>query len=170
MAQNLFEAQEAFMGNAQNTPSVVTNTQEVKEPTPIPVQAETVTEAPAQPATQTAEPSAPAPQEEKKESKMKLIREQLRNLTNSLVETAKNTGRQDVKCNQLLREAYDVIDKTLDTFEGWNEKNYSILRGSKAYVFWGEPIPNKDGSFMYCPVKFMFSQDQVKLNITEFDE
>lgn len=103
-------------------------------------------------------------------TKTQLLRKNLRQYTNELVEIAKNNGRTDVRYNQLLLEAYNLVGKMVDTFEGWTKHNYHILRGEHGYPIWGTPIASKDGTFQYCPVKIVFSQDQVELITNEFDE
>lgn len=94
---------------------------------------------------------------------MKEFRNDLKQITEGLVEQAKKQKRTDFTHNQLLREYYEVVGKTLMTFDQWNEKNYCIRKGEHALHFWGKPKQGADGTF-YCPITFLFSQDQVQIN------
>ena len=87
-------------------------------------------------------------------------RKQLKSLSNSLMELAKAEGRTDVSINELLREAYQLVGKQLKTFEAWQAEGANILRGQRAYLFWGAPVETEAG-YRYCPVKYLFSQEQV---------
>lgn len=100
----------------------------------------------------------------KKVNKIHEYREHLKTITNGLVECAKAAGRTDYKNNQLLRELYNVVEATLDTFDGWKEKGFSIKKGEHALLFWGMPIESATG-VRYCPIEFLFSQDQVRQNL-----
>ena len=101
---------------------------------------------------------------EKSLAKMREYRKLLQELTNGLVMTAQSQKRDDYRINGLLREYYDLVGKKLYTFDEWKEQNYSIKKGEHAYHFWGKPIARNDGNGQYCPIAFLFSQDQVMIN------
>ena len=89
-------------------------------------------------------------------------REHLKVITNGLIEMAKAAGRTDYKCNQLLRECYNLVDQELHTYDEWHEKGARIREGQHAYLFWGKPITTKTGH-RFSPVQFLFCRDQVVL-------
>ncbi|MBQ0076236.1 MAG: hypothetical protein KBS70_08010 [Bacteroidales bacterium] len=98
---------------------------------------------------------------EVKNTKMHEYREHLKVITNGLIEMAKAAGRTEYKCNQLLRECYNLVDVELDTFAGWQSKGAQIRKGQHAYLFWGTPITTEAG-YTFCPVNFLFAKDQVR--------
>jgi len=87
-------------------------------------------------------------------------REQLKNLSNSLMELAQAAGRTDARINELLRETYQLVGQELKTFEAWQAEGANIRRGQHAYLFWGAPIENEAG-IRFCPVSFRFAKEQV---------
>lgn len=94
------------------------------------------------------------------QTKMQEYREHLKVITNGLIEMAKAAGRTDYKCNQLLRECYNLVDQELHTFDEWKDKGFAIRKGQRAYLFWGKPVQGKDGKD-FCPVRFLYCSDQV---------
>ena len=99
---------------------------------------------------------------EKFKLKLQEIRQDLQQITNQLVSMASMENRTDFTINKLLSEYYEVGNKQLHTFDEWNEQNFQIKKGEHALRFWGKPITNKEGK-TYCPVQFLFSEDQVML-------
>ena len=93
--------------------------------------------------------------------KMKAYREQLKSITNKLVEMAVTSGRKDYTANSLLRECYQLTTEKLRTFDQWKAENCSVKKGQHAYLFWGLPVDTPDGRH-YCPVEFLFAQSQVE--------
>ncbi len=96
-------------------------------------------------------------------AKIKDFRAMLKELTNGLLETAKAENRSNYTLNGLLEDYYGLIGQKLHTFNEWKDMNYSINKGEHAYHFWGTPITNQNGN-TYCPVEFLFSEKQVRLN------
>ena len=96
-------------------------------------------------------------------SKMHDYRKHLKTISNGLVELAKTENRTDYSINQLLRECYGLIGKRLHTFEEWKEQNCSIRKGEHAYLFWGKPKEAPNGK-KYCPVSFLFCEEQIVVN------
>jgi len=87
-------------------------------------------------------------------------RQQLKALSNSLMELAQAAGRTEAKINELLRESYSLVGKDLKTFEAWQAEGANIRRGQHAYLFWGAPVETEAG-YSYCPVQYLFSREQV---------
>ena len=87
-------------------------------------------------------------------------RQQLKSLSNSLMELAKAAGRTEVAINELLRETYQLVGQELKTFEAWQAEGANIRRGQHAYLFWGAPVETEAG-YHYCPVQYLFSREQV---------
>lgn len=87
-------------------------------------------------------------------------RQQLKSLSNSLMELAKAAGRTEVAINELLRETYQLVGQELKTFEAWQAEGANIRRGQHAYLFWGAPV-EKEAGYHYCPVQYLFSREQV---------
>lgn len=94
--------------------------------------------------------------------KFKEYRSDLKQITQGLVDQADQQGRQGYTINGLLREYYELVGKKLQTFDEWKEQNFSIRKGEHAYHFWAKPKPTPDGK-SYCPIAFLFSQDQVQV-------
>ncbi len=93
-------------------------------------------------------------------TKMHEYREHLKEITNGLMDLAKQAGRTDYTRNQLLRECYNLVDVELNTFEGWKEKGAQVRKGQHAYLFWGAPI--EKGEQRFFPVRFLFAKEQVR--------
>ena len=101
-----------------------------------------------------------------KNEKMHEYREHLKVITNGLIEMAKAAGRTDYKCNQLLRECYNLVDQELHTFDEWKEKGAHIRKGQHAYLFWGKPITTESG-YSFSPVRFLYCRDQVVMPLAQ---
>ena len=99
-------------------------------------------------------------------SKMHDYRNHLKTISDGLVEMAKASGREEYSINTLLRECYNLIGKKLHTFDEWKEQNCSIRKGEHAYLFWDKPKETANGK-RYCPVMFLFSEDQIKVNASQ---
>ena len=84
-------------------------------------------------------------------------------LSNGLVDKAKSENRNDYSVNGLLREYYDLVGKKLHTFNEWKEQNCSIRKGEHAYQIWDKPVQDTNGK-TWCPIRFVFSEDQVIVN------
>jgi len=99
--------------------------------------------------------------ESTKSKKMSELRQWLREWCNELDAMASSEGREMVKPNDLLREAYGVKEGAkLHTFEGWKKIGAQVKKGEKALLFWGKP--RKDEK--WCPVVFLFAASQVVFN------
>lgn len=96
-------------------------------------------------------------------AKMKDYRINLKTMSNGLVEQAKSQNRTEYTINGLLREYYELVGKKLQTFDQWKAENFSIRKGEHAYHFWDKPKQMPDGK-SYCPILFLFSQDQVQVS------
>lgn len=101
--------------------------------------------------------------QEKIAAKFRDYRNDLKEITNGLIEQAQSQNRDNYTINGLLREFYELAGKKLQTFDEWKEQNYSVNKGEHAYHFWGKPKDLPDGKH-YCPIVFLFSQDQVRVN------
>ena len=96
--------------------------------------------------------------ESTKSKKMSGLRQWLREWCNELDAMASSEGRELVKPNDLLREAYGVKEgAALHTFDGWKKVGAQVKKGEKALLFWGKP---RDGQ-SWCPVVFLFAASQV---------
>lgn len=99
--------------------------------------------------------------ESTKSKKMSELRHWLREWCNELDAKASNEGREFVKPNDLLREAYGVKEGAkLHTFEGWKRRGGQVKKGEKALLFWGKPRKGEK----WCPVVFLFAASQVVFN------
>ena len=83
--------------------------------------------------------------------KMKVYREQLKSITNKLVEMAVTSGRKDYTANSLLRECYQLTTEKLRTFDQWKAENCSVKKGQHAYLFWGLPVDTPDAFNIMTP-------------------
>lgn len=74
--------------------------------------------------------------------------------------------------NDRLREIYeeenpDIVE--FNTFNQWKKQGYTILKGSKAYLFWGQPRKVEQApegeeepqEFKFYPLAYLFSNLQV---------
>lgn len=77
--------------------------------------------------------------------------------------------------NEGLHEMYAEQNPGIEefnTFNQWKEKGYTIRRGSKAFLFWGQPRraeQTPEGSdepeeYKYWPLCYLFSNEQVHKN------
>lgn len=98
-------------------------------------------------------------------SKIVEYRKQLADISAQLDVLATESGRKDYSYNQLLRECYQLQGKELHTFDGWKKRGASVRKGQHAYLFWGKP--RKGAEKKYCPVIFLFSQEQVEFKREE---
>ena len=99
--------------------------------------------------------------ESTKSKKMSELRQWLRDWCNELDAMASSEGRELVKPNDLLREAYGVKEgAALHTFDGWKKVGARVKKGEKALLFWGKPRKGEK----WCPVVFLFTSNQVVFN------
>lgn len=110
----------------------------------------------------------------KKDSKYRETRKRLIDFSNiaKQLQTAENL---DLTVNEiLLKIIYDTKDiKEFNTFRQWKEKGYTIIKGSKAYLIWGQPVNKQkadakgeeysegEDEYRYFPVCYLFSDKQV---------
>ena len=96
--------------------------------------------------------------ESTKSKKMAEVRQWLREWCNELDAMASSEGRELVKPNDLLREAYGIKEGAqLHTFDGWKKIGAQVKKGEKALLFWGKPREGQS----WCPVVFLFTANQV---------
>ena len=96
--------------------------------------------------------------ESAKSKKIAEVRQWLREWCNELDAMASSEGRELVKPNDLLREAYGVKEGAkLHTFDGWKKVGAQVKKGEKALLFWGKPRKGQS----WCPVVFLFAASQV---------
>lgn len=99
--------------------------------------------------------------QEKIAAKMRDFRNDLKQISEALVNQAKEQGRDNFSINGLLAENYGITGKKRQTFNEWKEQNYSIIKGEHAHLFWGKPQEGRDGR-TWCPVAFLFDESQVR--------
>lgn len=74
--------------------------------------------------------------------------------------------------NEGLREFYTEQNPEIEkfnTFNQWREQNCTVKKGSKAYLFWGQPrkveqVPEgstEPEEFKYWPICYLFANTQV---------
>lgn len=74
--------------------------------------------------------------------------------------------------NEGLRETYEEANEEItefNTFNQWKEQGYTIKKGSKAFLFWGQPrqvsqVPEgstEPEEFKYWPICYLFANTQV---------
>ena len=74
--------------------------------------------------------------------------------------------------NDGLRETYEENDSDIEefnTFNQWKEEGYTIKKGSKAFLFWGQPRKyeqtpegaDEPEEFKYWPLCYLFANTQV---------
>ena len=70
--------------------------------------------------------------------------------------------------NQAIKTAI-YSDIELNTFKGWKEKGYSVMKGEKALLLWGAPRKNKqedaeesENETSFFPICYVFSINQVQ--------
>lgn len=104
----------------------------------------------------------------------------LRTVSNAAIEAAKalNINPDEYKVNDLIMLfAYNPKGKfNFDSFMGWKLKGYTVKRGAKAYLLWGQPLNktrvnkatgeeiqgNDDESEApFFPLAYLFRDDQV---------
>jgi hypothetical protein len=107
-------------------------------------------------------------------------RNTLRTISNAAIEAAKqmNINPQEYKVNDLIMLfAYNPDKKhTFNTFMGWKSQGYTIIKGSKAYILWGQPInktrvnkstgeikqgSDDDSEAPFFPIAYLFRDDQI---------
>ena len=99
--------------------------------------------------------------ESTKSKRMSELRQWLRDWCNELDAMASSEGRELVKPNDLLREAYGIKEgAALHTFDGWKKAGAQVKKGEKALLFWGKPRKGEK----WCPVVFLFTANQVVFN------
>lgn len=120
-----------------------------------------------------------------KDSKYKETRRQLIEISN-IAKKLREAEGLDMTINEiLLKIIYDTKEvKEFNTFHQWKERGYTILKGSKAFLIWGQPIkgqkkdkaeeqgkePEEGDEYEYFPICYLFSDKQVfKKETTETD-
>jgi hypothetical protein len=64
----------------------------------------------------------------------------------------------------LIHQIYNLNGEgEFKTFEEWTKEGYTIIKGSSAFVIWGQPVEvvKKFEKIRYCPLKYLFSDKQV---------
>lgn len=107
-------------------------------------------------------------------------RKVLRTLSHAVQEMAEGEGLspEEFKVNDLLiMFVYNPENEfTFNSFAGWKREGYTIKKGSKAFILWGQPInrtrTNQDGKLTepddedeneppFFPLAYVFRSDQV---------
>ncbi len=107
-------------------------------------------------------------------------RKALQTLSHAVQHTAKDEGLNidEFKVNELLLKfAYNPENEyTFNSFAGWKREGFTIKKGSKAFVLWGQPIstnrtnqdetktePNEEeeNKRTFFPLAYLFRSDQV---------
>lgn len=107
-------------------------------------------------------------------------RKALQTISHSVQELAENDGLnpEDYKVNELLMHYLYNPDNefTFKSFKGWKDEGYTVRKGVKAFIVWGQPInrtrvhpdgtttPAKDDEQSeppFFPLAFLFRSDQV---------
>lgn len=110
----------------------------------------------------------------KKDSKYRETRQRLIDFSN-IAKKLKEAENLDLTINEiLLKIIYDTKDiKEFNTFNQWKEKGYTIIKGSKSYLIWGQPVNKQkadakdeeynesEDEYKYFPVCYLFSDKQV---------
>jgi len=101
-------------------------------------------------------------------------RENLSILSGKLKAQVKGTQLEGEKVNDLLMMFVYNSDKEkeFNTFNGWQKIGYSVRKGSKAFLLWGQPVKSRKESkategeqepdeFSFFPLAYVFSNEQV---------
>ncbi|MDF1546413.1 MAG: ArdC-like ssDNA-binding domain-containing protein [Bacteroidales bacterium] len=107
-------------------------------------------------------------------------RKALQTLSHAAQEAAKDEGinPEEYKVNELLMMLIYNPDNeyTFNSFFGWKREGYTIKKGSKAYVIWGQPInrtrqdqqgntkestEDQESEPPFFPLAYLFRSDQV---------
>lgn len=110
-----------------------------------------------------------------KDKKYRETRKQLIEVSN-IAKHLQKTENLDMNINEiLLKIIYDTKDcNEFNTFCQWKEKGYTIIKGSKAFLIWGQPINKQktekskaevqdtdEDEYRFFPVCYLFSDKQV---------
>lgn len=110
-----------------------------------------------------------------KDKKYRETRKQLIEVSN-IAKHLQKTENLDMNINEiLLKIIYDTKDcNEFNTFWQWKEKGYTIIKGSKAFLIWGQPINKQktekskaeaqdadEDEYRFFPVCYLFSDKQV---------
>lgn len=111
-----------------------------------------------------------------KDSKYKETRKQLIEISN-IAKKIREAEALEMTINEiLLKIIYDTKEvKEFNTFHQWKERGYTIIKGSKAFLIWGQPVnkqkkdkakeqgkePEEGDEYEYFPVCYLFSDKQV---------
>lgn len=111
-----------------------------------------------------------------KNSKIKETRKMLSALSKQAKEIKNAKGLSDSTINEILLDfIYDTQGATqFNTFHQWKRLGYTILKGAKAFVIWGQPTKgvmrkqaeneNKnegEDEYEFFPLCYLFSDKQV---------
>ncbi len=109
-----------------------------------------------------------------KDSKIKETRNQLIQVSNIAKKLRETEGLEMTINEILLKIIYDTKGCTeFNTFNQWKQKGYTIIKGSKAFLIWGQPINKQkddqqgkqneedEDEFKYFPLCYLFSDKQV---------
>ena len=96
-------------------------------------------------------------------------RNSLKELSNRLVDQAREAGNVNISANYVLIVYYKSKGCTLlKSYEAWKEEGYAVRQGSQGYPIWGsrQSKQRPDGSTIeFCPVRYLFDESQViKMN------
>ncbi len=109
--------------------------------------------------------------------KMREKRDVLKILSGACVQLAEGEGLnlEEHTINSLImRYAYNLdFEYNFKSFAGWKNDGYTIKKGSKAYIVWGQPVSTKREELKekkeedqakedsFFPVAYIFRNDQV---------
>jgi len=102
-------------------------------------------------------------------------RKALKELSDKVQLQAIGSEFQDNTVNEkLMRFAYNPQGQlTFKSFNGWKQLNFTIKKGEKAFLLWGQPVAsktkknredkedNKEDNYTYFPIAYVFSNMQV---------
>lgn len=96
-------------------------------------------------------------------------RNSLKELSNRLVEQAREAGNVNITANYALLVYYKMKGCTLlKSFDAWKEEGFAVRKGSQGFPIWGSRKNKKreDGTeYEFCPVRYLFDESQViKMN------
>lgn len=97
-----------------------------------------------------------------------------------LAQKIRNERELEMTINQILLEIIYDTDGAIEfnTFNQWQKKGYTVIKGMTSYKVWGQPLnkqeqekkkqqekeqgkENDEGEFMFFPVCYLFSDKQV---------
>lgn len=91
-------------------------------------------------------------------------REILKGISNELKKLVQE-GKFNTINEALAQQEYKAPIKEFKTLQQWAKDGFNVIKGQKAFLFWGKPLERIDEEgkeFSFFPISYLFARHQVQ--------